>query len=298
MFSKELADHFESIQKLVVLSHLKPRHRALGKATETVEEGWNKKSPIDLSAMDTGKYQNKPSRQIKTFPKKKTSKGNPKTLQKSETDTKQKVCSTATVDMSSKPPPPRPPPPPYNSPEMIQDMAEKRFAEDSRFANTSLNLTTSPYLNEVYTDLVVKSLSKNYLEQFKSDHTGIQNLGFTCWFNAIVQLFANSIFMQDVEEKCKTDLVFVENLRNLLTVFRRAALGIEIRQQHIQEALEDLKSQCRLQIDRQNDAHEFVSTAISDFLSVNGNLNLIKVTIYILVLLHFWCGESLTLIYF
>ena len=61
VFSKELADHFESVQKLVVLSHLKPRHRALGKATETVEEGWNKKSPIDLSAMDTGKYQNKPS---------------------------------------------------------------------------------------------------------------------------------------------------------------------------------------------------------------------------------------------
>lgn len=89
--------------------------------------------------------------------------------------------------------------------------------------------------------------------------------------------------MQNVNEHFVNNLTFEDGLRNVLEVFHRVAVGKEVHRQHLQSALTDLQNKYKIDTRHQNDAHEFVSTAISDFMEDNRDTNFIKVNIFDLI---------------
>lgn len=273
IFSKELDEHIDSIQKLAVLRHMKSRPKHLKKATQTVKESWMKKISGTPENIKSGKYQKKPSIPVNTFPERKykTTNTKPKAAKKQVKRTeivKPDDIQSISSESSVKPDKALPKSSQYEQTTMVQDMAINLFSNENILANLETDLSKLPYLNEIYFDMASKSLSMNYLQYFKDSHTGLANVGTSCWFNAVVQLLADCKFMQNVNEHFVNNLTFEDGLRNVLEVFHRVAVGKEVHRQHLQSALNDLQNKYKIDTRHQNDAHEFVSTAISDFMEV------------------------------
>ncbi|CAC5375338.1 unnamed protein product [Mytilus coruscus] len=158
------------------------------------------------------------------------------------------------------------------------------------FSNTLIGLKDNLYLDEMYTFKAKDHQNWDYLTTVKETRTGLTNLGNSCWFNAVVQLYTNSKFMRNVNKNFNYQLSYEEKLRSVLEIFDRVGKGMEISKNYIQLALNDLHMLYGLHSSQQNDAHEFTATGIEHCMGLFGDACLIKIQeSYVCTV----CGKSL-----
>lgn len=76
--------------------------------------------------------------------------------------------------------------------------------------------------------------------------------------------------MRNVNEQFNAQLSYDEAIRSLLKVFDQVGKGEDFTWNLTHSALNELDTICGLEINRQNDAHEFVVNAVRHFMELNG----------------------------
>ena len=262
--SVRLKNHITAVQELAVLKYIKTTRK--GRSARTIEETWDKKKPSKKQNQLVGKYQTGATQEkLKVFVKKSTT-GSRSTVslpKVEKTDGNQN--NENKKEAGSKVP---------------DDPKTVLFMEDVRLSNTKLTLSNSVYLNEIYSRKILEQNNVNYLQEVHTSITGLENLGNSCWFNSVVQLYRHSKFMRNVNEQFNTSLSYEENLRSVLDVFDKVGKGMEVKTYDIQLALNDLHTIYGLNSTQQNDAHEFVVTAMEHFMHQFGEDCLLKVFLF------------------
>lgn len=258
--SVRLKEHTVSVQQLGVIKSIKTRQ---GRSSKTIKEEWDKKKVSKQQNTLLGKYQTCPKAStLQTFAKTTINSDiSKKADSKSKNAEKVNVPATENETVVKE----------------IEVSKAKLFASDSMFSNTLISLRDSQYLDEIYTFKAKDHQNWNYLTTVKDTRTGLTNLGNSCWFNSVVQLYANSKFMRNVNENFNYQLSYEEKLRSVLEVFDRVGKGKEVSKNHIQLALNDLHMLYGLHSSQQNDAHEFTVTGIEHCMGLFGDDCLIKV---------------------
>lgn len=159
--------------------------------------------------------------------------------------------------------------------EMNKD--EELFNSDAVFASTTIDYKQNMYLQEIYKKRVKDIEDFNYLDRIKDSSTGLHNLGNTCWFNAVIQMFTKTRFMRDINEQFNLQMSYEEDLRSVLAVFDKVGKGEEVSTGLLQSSLNALNTLFGLDPTHQNDVHEFVTTVLRHFMDVCGVENFIAV---------------------
>ncbi|CAC5371523.1 unnamed protein product [Mytilus coruscus] len=247
--SVRLKHHTMAVQELAVLKSIKTTRK--GRSSRTLQETWDKKKTSNQKNPLLGKYQTCPTQsKLDTFAKTTAILDRP-TFQ--EQKTKSYKLDKETVN---------------NTMNETEDRTTKLFARDAIFSNTSVSLNDNAYLNELYTTKLQDQDNPVFVDEVKASGTGLMNLGNSCWFNSVVQLYNHSKFMRNINEHFNDQISYEENLRSVLEVFDRIGKGIEVSKNHLQLALNDLHTIYGLQSSQQNDAHEFIATGIEHFMGL------------------------------
>lgn len=107
------------------------------------------------------------------------------------------------------------------------DEKTRMFTDDARFANTTINLNNNKYACEIYTDKSREDVNQYYLQLVIDASTGLKNMGNSCWFNSVVQLFSNTKLMRNINEQFNNELCYEEDVRSVLEVFDKVGKGDE-----------------------------------------------------------------------
>ena len=157
------------------------------------------------------------------------------------------------------------------------DKKTRMFTDDTRFAKTAINLNNNKYACELHTDLSREDANQYYLQLVIDASTGLNNMGNSCWFNSVVQLFCNTKLMRNINEQFNNELCYEEDVRSVLEVFDKVGKGDEVTCNLLKRALNDLYTIFGLETNRQNDAHEFVTNVIQHFMEYYGQDSFIMV---------------------
>lgn len=197
--SVQIKEHVTAVQNLAVLKSVKPGKKPVarkGRSAKTVEESWDKRKPSTKENTRIGKYQKAPKQttidllkvnsKVKTKTQLKNSSRN--TEDKEKTQPKEQV-----VDIENIP--------------QTMDEKTRMFTDDARFANTTINLNNNKYACELYTDKSREVANQYYLQLVIEASTGLKNMGNSCWFNSVVQLFSNTKLMRNINEQFNNSFV-------------------------------------------------------------------------------------------
>ncbi|CAC5390125.1 unnamed protein product [Mytilus coruscus] len=259
--SVKIKDHITTVQELAALKSVKQggkQKSRTGRSTKTVEESWDKRKPSTKQNQLIGKFQKAPTqKQINML------------IEGSKVTPKKLLCIVKTdthiIEIDEE----------YKtdcSTELLytDDKKTRMFTEDALFVNTTKNLINNKYLCEIYTDKSRDNEDPNYLQSVKDSSTSLANHSNNCWFNSIVQLFSQTKLMRNVNEQFNAHLSYEEEIRSVLMVFDKVGKGEEVTWNLIHSALNELNTIYGLEIDRQNDAHEFVMNVVRHFMELNG----------------------------
>lgn len=92
---------------------------------------------------------------------------------------------------------------------------------------------------------------------------GFENIGNSCWFNAVLAALFPTDIMQIALDRFNRDMTFCPSLQTTLGITNNLHNEIEISNTDICDALNDLQGAFQIDARRQNDAHEFLTTLLS-----------------------------------
>jgi hypothetical protein len=267
--SVKIKEHVTAVQDLAVLKSVKPGKKPVarkGRSAKTVEESWNKKKPSTNENTLIGKYQKAPKQttidllKVNSKVKTKNQLKNPSTYtqDKSKTQPKERVVDTENVPKT-------------------MDKKTRMFTDDTRIANTAINLNNNKYACELYTDKSREAANQYYLQLVIDASTGLKNMGNSCWFNSVVQPFSYTKLMRNINEQFNNEFCYEEDVRSVLEVFDKVGKGDEVTCNLLDRALHDLYTISGLETNRQNNAHEFVTNTIQYFMEFYGQDSFIMV---------------------
>lgn len=242
-------------QQYGLLRYVTPGQRKLtrkGKSTKTMEEVWNNKQKNPNEKTNVGKYQKPSSTDIikklfgssvnnhknseitKTSEQSKTTNSsiqqNNEKRDKTEQRTKRPEKSNTLPDTqggsggSS-----------AGNSTVRQD--EQLFHFDAMFARTVIDISSNVFLKEVYRRKTADISNIHFLTNVKNNITTLNNVGNSCWFNAVIHMLCNAKFMQDVNEQFHMQLSYEERLRNVSCVFDKVGKGEDVAIGQLQSAL-------------------------------------------------------------
>lgn len=270
-FSVQLQTHVETLQNMAVIKSVKAGGKdRKGRSTKTIEEGWDKKES-KLSTKSFGKYQKPPSKEFsasvveKINGKKTTSKNVPKGIINKDTEqqpnvstctnsSRSKTCSQSSGSMQT------------NQSFLFIHNCDKQISQLIRrkgciaqrhlaFPNNLENITRE----EMYI------LEKSF---------GFENIGNSCWFNAVLAAMFPTDIMQIALDRYNRDMTFCPSLKTTLGITNNLHNEIEVSNTDICDALNDLQGAFQIDARRQNDAHEFLTTMLSSLTESLGYRNM------------------------
>lgn len=261
--SVKIKDHITTVQEVAELKSIKQggkQKSRTGRSTKTVEESWDKRKPSSQQNKLIGKFQKPPTQNkinLLIEGSKVTPKKPPRTAKKVKDTHMIGINEECTADS-------------VTDVLNIDDKKTRMFTEDSLFVTTRKNLNKNKYLCEIYTDKSRENDDPYYLQFIKDSSTGLENIANNCWFNSVVHLFSQTKLMRNVNEQFDAQLSYDEEIRSVLKVFDQVGKGEEVTWNLTHSALNELDTIYGLEINRQNDAHEFVVNAIRHFMELNG----------------------------
>jgi hypothetical protein len=92
---------------------------------------------------------------------------------------------------------------------------------------------------------------------------GLINTGNSCWFNAVISALYVTDVMQLALAKFNHDITFCPRLQKTLTIVNNLYNAMEVSQEDICVALDDVEEDFGIHANTQNDAHEFMTAMLS-----------------------------------
>lgn len=103
---------------------------------------------------------------------------------------------------------------------------------------------------------------------------GFENIGNSCWFNAVLAAMFPTDIMQIALDRYNRDMTFCPSLKTTLGITNNLHNEIEVSNTDICDALNDLQGAFQIDARRQNDAHEFLTTMLSSLTESLGYRNM------------------------
>ncbi|CAC5385098.1 unnamed protein product [Mytilus coruscus] len=199
--SVQLKDHITAVQELAVLKYIKSGHRAVtrkGMRTKTIEESSDKKQATTKDNQLIGKYQKTPSVMTIKNLKDKSTVTPKKTVHNDKSVNK--VEAKGNVEKESD----------CQNTDKTDDKQTRMSEDDIRLTNTLKDLKNNKYFQDVYRGIAREYNDQSYLQLVKDSRSGLENVGESCWFNSVVQMFSNTKFMRKINEQFHMELSYKE----------------------------------------------------------------------------------------
>lgn len=265
-FSVQLQTHVETLQNMAVIKSVKAGGKERkGRSTKTIEEEWDKKES-KLSPKSFGKYQKPPSKDFSAI-----------VVEKSN---RKKTASTNVAKEIINKDTEQPPDVSTSSNSARSNTCSQSSGSVQRYQSLLYTHTCDHHISQLIRRkgcIAQRHLAfPNCLENITREEMymleksfGFENIGNSCWFNAVLAALFPTDIMQIALDRFNRDMTFCPSLQTTLGITNNLHNEIEISNTDICDALNDLQGAFQIDARRQNDAHEFLTTLLS---SLTGSL--------------------------